>query len=425
MNITENISSAILSLFANKMRALLTMLGIIIGIGSVIAIMTLGDSLTNSLSDSMSSLGANNVTLSLQSKKDERSMFGGMGMGMGGSGGIADENLITDEMLDDLRSNFADELGAISLSDSVGSGKTTAGRLYANLSLTGVNVEYFDANSMTLVEGRFLNEHDDTGIKKVAVVSDKLVGNIFAAKSPIGQQISITVGEHTGIYTIVGVYEYEASSMGGASTAADKDISTAVYIPLSTANRITKTSGYSTATLMTLSGVDSNSFVERATAFFDKYYSRNENYGVRLTSMESMMDTVNSMLGTVELAIAAVAAISLLVGGIGVMNIMLVSITERTREIGIRKAIGATNSNIRQQFVVESVIICLIGGIIGVALGIGLGAIGASLLGTPASASVSTILLATGFSMAIGVFFGYYPANKAAKLDPIEALRYE
>lgn len=138
-----------------------------------------------------------------------------------------------------------------------------------------------------------------------------------------------------------------------------------------------------------------------------------------------MLSTMAEMMSTVKLAVAAIASISLLVGGIGVMNIMLVSITERTREIGVRKALGARNSAIRVQFITEAVVICLVGGAVGIALGVGLGTAGASMLGYPARPSVAAMLLAAGFSMVIGVFFGYYPANKAAKLDPIEALRYE
>lgn len=426
MNMMENIKQSLRSLWANKMRAFLTMLGIIIGIGSVIAILTLGDSLSGSVSESMAGLGANNVTLSLQSKKEEGNQ--GLMMMMGGSGdsgSIDDKNLITDFMLDDLRASFDDELRAISISGSVGSGQTTAGRRYANLSLTGANEEYADANSIAILKGRFLNARDDAGGKKVAVVSDKLVGNMFGKQDPLGQQITVSAGGHVAVYTIVGVYKYEASAMMGGQTASDKDLSTNVYIPLSTAKKVTGMAGYQRVTLITQPGIDTNGFTENVERFFDKYYSRNEDYGVSLFSMESMMDTVTSMLGTIQLAVAAIAAISLLVGGIGVMNIMLVSITERTREIGTRKAIGATNGAIRVQFVVEAIVICLIGGIIGIALGIALGSVGASLLGTAATASASTILLATGFSMAIGVFFGYYPANKAAKMDPIDALRYE
>ena len=142
-------------------------------------------------------------------------------------------------------------------------------------------------------------------------------------------------------------------------------------------------------------------------------------------SMDSMLDQVNSMMSTLSIAIAVIAGISLLVGGIGVMNIMLVSVTERTREIGIRKALGARDSAIRMQFIVESTIICIIGGVLGILVGAGLGALGGMLLEQPAPPSVTAIVVAVTFSMLIGVFFGYYPANKAAKLDPIEALRYE
>ncbi len=430
MTIVENISQAFSSLFANKMRALLTMLGIIIGIGSVIAIMTLGDALTGSVSESMSGLGANNISVSLQSKK-QAGRGGGNGamlaaMGYGSGGQIDSSNLITDEMLDGLRDAFPDEIKYISISDSVGNGQTTAGKIYANLSLTGVNDDYAGANSLTVAQGRFLNSHDQDGVKKVCVVSDKLVANMFGSGvDPIGRQITIKLDNHVGVYTIVGVYEYSASDMMGGQTASDVDLSTTVYIPLSTANKVTRTDGYSNFTIVTNTGVDNAGFVEDATAFFDKYYSRNEDFGVSMFSMESMLETVESMMNTIEIAIAAIAAISLLVGGIGVMNIMLVSITERTREIGTRKAIGATNGEIRVQFVVEAVIICLVGGVIGIGLGILLGSIGAGLMNVTAVPSVSTILLATLFSMFIGVFFGYYPANKAAKLDPIDALRYE
>jgi putative ABC transport system permease protein len=169
--------------------------------------------------------------------------------------------------------------------------------------------------------------------------------------------------------------------------------------------------------------VDTSAFLTQTENFFAGYYTRNTSYTATASSMESLMESMTEMLSTISLAIAVIAGISLLVGGIGVMNIMLVSITERTREIGTRKALGATNGSIRVQFIVESVIICLIGGVLGILAG--LGAAGANLLGYAAAPSAGVIFIAVAFSMAIGVFFGYYPANKAARLDPIEALRYE
>jgi len=424
MNIIENIRLAFSSLLANKMRALLTMLGIIIGIGSVIAIMTVGDSLTGYVSESMAGLGSNNIYLSIQSKKEE----GRNNMpfyAQGNSSTIDEKHLLSNEMLIDLLQSFPEEIKAISISDTVGNGQTTSGKLYANLSLVGVNPEYALAENISIEKGRFINQNDDSGGRKVAVVSDKLAANMFGNENPLGKQITINAGNHTGVYTIVGIYTYETNNMMGVQTTSDKDTSTSVYIPLTTANKITKTHSYQSVVIITNIGVDVDSFIADVSQLFAKYYSRNNDFGISLTSMESMMDTVTSMLGAIELAIAAIAAISLLVGGIGVMNIMMVSITERTKEIGTRKALGATNGDIRIQFVVEAIIICLIGGIIGVALGISLGLVASNLLGAPATASISTIALATLFSMAIGVFFGYYPANKAAKLNPIDALRYE
>ena len=399
------------------MRALLTMLGIIIGIASVIAIITLGDSLSGTISSSMQEIGASNVTLALQSKNTQ-------GSNRNRSFIPDDKSLISDSMVEELIREFPNEIKAVSISNSIGSGRTTSGKKYANLTLTGVNNGYRTANNITMKSGRFLNDLDQNEGKKVAVVSDKLAANMFGMQDPLGQPITVTLSDHTDVYVIVGVYQYEAGIFG-MSMSADSDTTTDVYIPLSTSKRVTKTSGYQSITLVIDVKTDSIAFSETASEFMNRYYSRNKNFRIAAFSMESMLETMTDMLASVQLAIAAIAAISLLVGGIGVMNIMLVSITERTREIGTRKAIGAKNSAIMTQFIVESVIICLIGGIIGIALGIAIGSVGAGLIGVTAVPSISTIAISTGFSMFIGVFFGYYPANKAAKLDPIEALRYE
>ena len=215
------------------------------------------------------------------------------------------------------------------------------------------------------------------------------------------------------------------TAMMGAA-ASDADITTDLFIPIQTEWKLTGTiEGYYYINVMTKQGTDSRALAQDFQDYFNRFYTRNQDFQIMAISLDSVIDQYASMMGTVQVAIAVIAAISLLVGGIGVMNIMLVSVTERTREIGTRKALGAKNSAIRMQFIVESVIICLIGGIIGIIFGMLLGYAGASLLGFPAHPSVDAILIAVCFSMAIGVFFGYYPANKAAKLDPIEALRYE
>ena len=424
MRFADNFLEAVGSLLANKMRAILTMLGIIIGIGAVIAIMTLGSSMTAYITETMGEFGINNITVTLQSKESQ-----GPGLYMVQYGGGYDEkDLMTDEMLDGLKEQYPDEIKAFSISESIGNGQTEKGADYANLALMGVNPEYGLANDVNMVRGRFISDEDEAAGRRLAVVSTKLVDNIFSDENPLGKEIVIRTQGHIDNYTIVGVYEQNSDDLFGmmmGSSANDYDVSTDVYVPLSVAQKVLNTKGYSGFSVICEVGVNSTEFSTKIQSYFGRYYSRNEDYTVGTFSMESMVEQITEMMGTISLAIAAIAAISLLVGGIGVMNIMIVSITERTREIGTRKAIGATNGEIRTQFIVESVVICLVGGIIGIILGIILGAVGASVLGFTAKASALSIFVSVGVSSAIGVFFGFYPANKAAKMDPIDALRYE
>ena len=429
MLIWENVKLAFQALLANKMRALLTMLGIIIGIGAVIAIMTVSFSLTNSISDSFQEMGANNITVGLkQTSRTIETRSNGLKFGAASRNSTVEkEDLITDDMLSELKTEFSDKIDAIAISETVASGTVHDGSNTANISISGINSEYFASDDVTLIAGRRLTSDDNTGKKKVIMISDKVVDQIFGGDSQkaLSQKIQVEIDGVYYQYYVVGVYKYESNN--SFSSSSDEDITTTAYIPILTGKAQTHSDeGYQQFTVVTKSGIDGvSAFATQIENFFTPYYSSNEDYKISTTTMESMTESMSDMIGTVSIAVSFIAGISLLVGGIGVMNIMLVSITERTREIGTRKALGAKNSSIRFQFIIESMILCLIGGILGILVGFLLGAIAASILGYSAAVPVAAIIIAVGFSMIIGIFFGYYPANKAARMDPIEALRYE
>ena len=429
MILWENVLLALNGLWANKMRAILTMLGIIIGIASVIAIMTVGDSLTLSISDQMHSMGANNIQVLLKQKteSEEADNLGALFGTAYASGTLKESDYFTSEMIKNFCEKCEDSVYAISISNSIGSGQINDGKKYANVSVVGGSPGYFTTTNFELLAGKFFSEKEFNEGRKVALISDKAVNNLYDGDTSkvLGKQIEVEVNGEYLNYTIIGVYEYQNGSSMMNMMLSDQDMTTEVYIPLITANNQTKTEGYQYFSVVTKVGVDSIEFAKEIERFFEGYYRNNNDFGVAAFSMESMVGAMTDMLGTVTLAISVVAGIALLVGGIGVMNIMLVSITERTREIGTRKALGANNTSIRIQFIVEAIIICLIGGIIGIIVGLIMGSFASNLLGYSAVPSIKSIVISITFSMAIGIFFGYYPANKAAKMNPIDALRYE
>jgi len=427
---------ALASVKSNKMRSALTMLGIIIGIAAVIAIETVGNSMTGSVTDSMAGMGASNISVSVvqKSASDTSGTAQGVTLRRFKDSKPSDADLITDAMMQDFLTAFSGKVDHIELTQQVGSGtvaKYGDPTTTITATVSGANaatLENLDTDSQILC-GRWLDDDKDAG-RKVACVSEKFVAQAIGgtAQEAIGKAVTLTINKDLYTFYIEGVYRYTEDSYSSMFSGTDDDsIQTDFYIPLDVAKSIAGAgAGYQSITVVADgTAVNVTSFVDTVGDFFASYYTRNDSWTVSASSLASLLDSMSSMLGTVSLGISAIAALSLLVGGIGVMNIMMVSVTERTREIGTRKALGAPAAAIRMQFITESVILCLIGGIAGILLGLALGAGLSKAVGYAARPSLTAIVVAVGFSMAIGVFFGYYPANKAAKLDPIEALRYE
>ncbi len=425
MLLGENIRMALTSLRANKSRALLTMLGIIIGIASVIAIMTVGNSLSNALTDSMQNLGASNISVYVTMKQEEEEKReDGITFGtLEADSTVTKNDLISLEMIQGMIEKFGDRIKAVSVTKSVTEDTVKVGTNSADINITGVSNGYFVGNNKELLAGNYFTTQEISGEKTVAIVSESMVKKLWEVEpaEAIGKDFEVTINDLTTEFTVTGVYKQEENSMISlmVSTATD------VYIPLSLACDLMHAHIFANFDVVAGEGVDPEALSGQVKDYLCGFYRDNQFYTIDSFCMASMVESMGDMMGAVTKAISLVAGIALLVGGIGVMNIMLVSVTERTREIGTRKALGATNASIRLQFIIESMIICLIGGAIGVGLGLVLGALGAKLMGYAADPSLSSILGSLLFSMAIGLFFGYYPANKAAMMNPIEALRYE
>ena len=400
----ESFLMAWASLIANKMRSILTMLGIIIGVAAVIALVSIGNGVKQDIQNSISSLGSNLLMFMPGAPRTPgvRPTAGSMK-----SLKVADYEAIA--KLDGVKAVSPMTNGAYVV-------------IYQNknwtTSVSGVNANYLDVNNWTMKSGRFLSNKNIQNRERVAVVGKTVAKNLFGDEDPVGAEIRVK----NIPFRVIGVL----NSKGSGAMGNDQD--DMVIIPYTTA--MERVDGIDYLRMLYVVAKDENGI--------DRLQSDIENllrvrHGIKDTNlddfniqnMNSIMETMEETTGTLTLFLGAVAAISLVVGGIGIMNIMLVSVTERTREIGIRKALGATYFVIVTQFLIEAVVISLMGGLIGIALGIGASKLISLASGMSTVISVPTIVLSFAFSMAIGLVFGIYPARKAAKLNPIDALHYE
>ena len=406
MNILEIFRTSLESLSTNKLRTALTMLGVIIGVGSVVTLLAIGTGVSNNITSRISSTGTNLLTVFADRRSSPTAHL----------------------TMDDVKavSNPANvpELKAVVPSVN-GDTKAVQGTNVQNITVNGTTPAYFQARSLTLAQGSLFTQDDIDNHTRVAVLGANIASELFPDGSPIGQ--TVIVGNVP--FKIVGVN----GTSGGAFGNSPDDT---VFVPLTVAqynlfaNRSTGVNSVSnmTAVLKSSDTATSTNAQNNIEAVLRKQHSliSGQNDDFRMFNQAQLADTLNSVASTLTLFLGAIGAISLVVGGIGIMNIMLVSVTERTREIGVRKAVGARRGAIRLQFLIEALTVTVIAGLIGIAMGLGISAIVANSGGSLVPVvSPNTIAIAFGVSVFIGVVFGLYPAWRASLLSPVEALRYE
>lgn len=398
MGLLQAYKMAIKSILGNKVRSFLTMLGVIIGVASVIAAVAFAQGSTKSITDQIEGLGSNLISISITGRGSNRN--------------------VTNDDLQEFAEANSEEIAAIAPLVS-GSMTVKVGTKTRTTTVNGTSPDYEAIKDMHVQSGRYLLSFDIDYIQKVAVIGTAVANDVFEGTNPVGQNMKIN-GQ---IFKVVGLLEEKEN--GQDSTSDDQ-----VIIPVTAAKKLSRNASIRNFTVQAATPEAVDSVMTKLNAFLEKVYNSTDMF--RVMNQAQMLSTLNSVTGAMMAVLGGIAAISLIVGGIGIMNIMLVSVTERTREIGIRKAIGAKRRSILVQFLIEAVMVTGMGGIIGVLIGVGiirfvignLGKISSSMSIQPVY-SIQWITISFGISLITGVIFGLFPAYKAAKLNPIQALRFE
>lgn len=396
---------AFTALYANKLRSLLTMLGIIIGVGAVIAMVSVGMGVRSNVQESIASLGSNMLIISPGSSNRS---------GPRGAAGSKTNLKYEDAKAIESKVKYIDYVSPM----ASGNYQIVNGNQNWNTSVQGVTPGYLDIKSLSVQSGSFISQDNMNKRDRVAVIGATVAENLFGTENPVGKKIRV----NNQPFRVIGLLE----SKGQSSMGQDQD--DVVIIPLTTAQERVLGITYVNSINVQVSDAKYMDQVQEdiETLLRQRHKitaGKEDDFHVR--NLTSLMETMTQTTTMITLLLGSVAGISLIVGGIGIMNIMMVSVTERTREIGIRKALGATFSNIMMQFLIESVVIGVIGGIIGIFIGCGLSMAIASFGGFTTVITWAPIVVSFTFSVGIGLLFGILPARKAARLDPIEALRYE
>ena len=405
MRIFAIVRIAIRALMKNVLRTSLTMLGIIIGVGAVIAMVSIGNGAKAQIESNIAALGQN--TIGIWTGNFRR---GGVSMGFGSAGTLTKEDMLAIQR---------EVPGVLAISPEVRTGaQVAAGNQNISTSVMGVSASYPEFRNWTFASGGPFSEQDVNSQAKVALIGKTTATTLFGESDPVGQTVRI----RNVPFTIVGLLNAKGAGFGS------QDQDDVIMIPWTSA--MTRLTGGTTFRNLSLQGASADQLEEISENITSLLRQRHrlqegmdDDFSIR-TQTETL-ETFTSTAKTMTVLLGSIAGVSLLVGGIGIMNIMLVSVTERTREIGIRMAVGAKSGDILSQFLAEAVTLSLVGGIAGIAIGVGASRLISTQMGWPVLTSSNAITVAFLFSAAIGIFFGFYPARKAAQLDPIESLRYE